>query len=703
MYTKISNGRAIGTSISSGPNSSSLNSFGGLHPELVHQWHEELNERPPFDYAPMSNAKVWWKCENGPDHEWETTIASRVSGRGCPCCSTPSRKVSVTNSLASLYPDVANEWHHAKNGEITPNDVTGQSNKRFWFKCDKGPDHEWESVVSNRTTLGRGCPFCSNLIVSGTNSLGNLHPEIIDEWHPEKNGDVTPYDVVALSGKKYWWKCDVGPDHEWSQSPGVRIGQGVGCPMCAGNAVSVTNSLASLHPKLSKEWHPDKNGDVTPEEVVALSGKKYWWKCNEGPDHEWPQSPGVRIGQGVGCPMCSGHSVSVTNSLQTLRPEIAALWDYEMNHPITPNCVNAHSNKKYWWRCPEGPDHSWKVAVNGVNIGPMSNGCPFCSNRRLSVTNSLENRNPRLASEWHPTKNGQLSPSDVTVGSGKTVWWKCDKGPDHEWRGVIQNRAYSKSECPFCSNRKLSVTNSLQTIDPELSFEWHPTKNGDLTPSSIMAGSHKKVWWKCAEGPDHEWETMVNQRGRLKSGCPCCENLKVSVTNNLEVIRPDLIEFWDFEKNEILPSEIVAYTTRRVWWKCTVDTTHQWKVAPAHVRGCPSCATGGFDPSQPGFYYAMKIEGPQEVWWWKGGITNNVERRRNDIERSLHQNGLYLDVVVESALYFEEGQMARDLENTLLRTPQIRTHTTEKFSGSFELFSINPIPFAIENGLVSEP
>ena len=566
------------------------NSFGGLHPELVHQWHEELNEISPFDYAPMSNAKVWWKCENGPDHEWETTIASRASGRGCPCCSTPPRKVSVTNSLASLYPDVANEWHHAKNGEITPNDVTGQSNKRFWFKCDKGSDHEWESVVSNRTTLGRGCPFCSNLKVSGTNSLGNLHPEIIDEWHPEKNGDVTPYDVVALSGKKYWWKCDEGPDHEWSQSPGVRIGQGVGCPMCAGNAVSVTNSLASLHPELSKEWHPCKNGDITPEEVVALSGKKYWWKCNEGPDHEWLQSPGVRIGQGVGCPMCSGHSVSVTNSLQTLRPEIAPLWDYEMNHPITPNCVTAHSNKKYWWRCPEGPDHSWKVAVNGVNIGPMSNGCPFCSNRRLSVTNSLENRNPRLASEWHPTKNGQLTPSDVTVGSGKTVWWKCDKGPDHEWRGVIQNRAYSDSECPFCSNRKLSVTNSLQTVDPELSREWHPTKNGDMTPSSITAGSHKKVWWKCDKGPDHEWETMVNQRVRQKSGCPCCENLKVSVTNNLEKLRPELLSIWHWEKNQLKPNQIVALSNKKMWWKCTEGPDHVWQVSPAHVAGCPYCA-----------------------------------------------------------------------------------------------------------------
>ncbi len=32
-------------------------------------------------------------------------------------------------------------------------------------------------------------------------------------------------------------------------------------------------------------------------------------------------------------------------------------------------------------------------------------GCPFCSNRRVSQTNNLLLNNPKLASEWHPTKN----------------------------------------------------------------------------------------------------------------------------------------------------------------------------------------------------------------------------------------------------------------------------------------------------------
>jgi hypothetical protein len=39
---------------------------------------------------------------------------------------------------------------------------------------------------------------------------------------------------------------------------------------------------------------------------------------------------------------------------------------------------------------------------------------------------------PSLVKEWHPTKNVQLKPYDVTPGSGKRIWWICQKG--HEWQ-----------------------------------------------------------------------------------------------------------------------------------------------------------------------------------------------------------------------------------------------------------------------------
>ena len=37
----------------------------------------------------------------------------------------------------------------------------------------------------------------------------------------------------------------------------------------------------------------------------------------------------------------------------------------------------------------------------------------------------------------------------------------------------------------------------MATTHPELSEHWHPTKNENLTPFDVIAGTHYKIWWKC--------------------------------------------------------------------------------------------------------------------------------------------------------------------------------------------------------------
>jgi hypothetical protein len=185
--------------------------------------------------------------------------------------------------------------------------------------------------------------------VSVTNSLAAVAPEVAEQWHPTKNGDLTPHDVVAGSNKKYWFKCDKGPDHVWEAILHSRVSGGSGCPCCAGQKVSVTNSLAAVAPDVAKQWHPTKNGDLTPHDVVANSATKYWFQCDKGPDHVWESKLSNRVSGGNGCPCCAGRKVSVTNSLATQAPDVAALWDYELNDPVTPHDVVVGSNKLFWF------------------------------------------------------------------------------------------------------------------------------------------------------------------------------------------------------------------------------------------------------------------------------------------------------------------------------------------------------------------
>src|SRR5580658_613687 len=73
-----------------------------------------------------------------------------------------------------------------------------------------------------------------------------------------------------------------------------------------------------------------------------------------------------------------------------------------------------------------------------------------------------------LLAEWHLTKNGDLFPDEVSYGSPKRIWWKCSKGPDHEWCASATNRTSRPRGCPFCANRAVSVTNSLASLAPEM-------------------------------------------------------------------------------------------------------------------------------------------------------------------------------------------------------------------------------------------
>jgi hypothetical protein len=41
-------------------------------------------------------------------------------------------------------------------------------------------------------------------------------------------------------------------------------------------------SLAETHPELAKQWHPTKNGNLSPEDVTLKSGKKCGGNVQKG-------------------------------------------------------------------------------------------------------------------------------------------------------------------------------------------------------------------------------------------------------------------------------------------------------------------------------------------------------------------------------------------------------------------------------------
>ncbi len=353
-------------------------------------------------------------------------------------------------SMLADYPDIVAQIDQEKN-PLDPTVVRANARYKVWWRCPQGPGHRWQAVVYSRTA-GHGCPFCAGRRASSTNSLALCAPEIAAQWYQEKNEPLTPESVVRGSSRRVWWKCPAGADHVWQSTVDERVSKQSGCPFCSGYRISITTSLARLAPEVAAEWHPTRNGTLTPCDVTARGDRVVWWQCRKDAEHEWQSSIGNRTRLERGCPFCAGQKVPRSRSLGALRPELALQWDNEKNAPLTPFDVGLSSGLSVFWRCPRGPDHEWQVRVY-VRTKPGSAGCPFCSGHRVCKDNCLATRFPRIAREWHPARNGAMTPGTVTWGSSKRVWWRCQFG--HEWRAIVSDRTREDGTgCPGCAKRR---------------------------------------------------------------------------------------------------------------------------------------------------------------------------------------------------------------------------------------------------------
>lgn len=584
------------------------------------------------------------------------------------------RLVKGENDLATFSPALAEEWHPTKNGDLKPEDISPGSSKEVWWLCPEG--HPYSMVVNQRTKRGYGCPYCSgHRVLKGVNDLATTNSELAKEWNYEKNFNLTPYNVTAGNRKKVWWLCEKG--HAYEQLIINRAARGYSCPYCSGHkALKGFNDLATINPRLAKEWHLTKNDGLTPFDVTAGSGKKVWWLCPLG--HEYQAAIHDRNSDDTQCPICNAQN-------QTSFPEQAILFyvrklypdaisrykeilDYSMELDIYIPSIrlgiefdgaNWHNStaqykrekKKYALcqahqitliRVKENTGLQWKDVADAVyyipkvrtytgleetinaildsidrgsNMWTRNNPLCFHSAVRANleqdradilsylseIKNSLAKIRPDVVKYWDYTKNGNLSPSMFTVSSNQIVWWKCPNC-GHEWQCSINSMTRpGRYGCAECSKSRRGTTyteqvvmrvGSLAETMPDLAKEWHPTRNGTMTPYDISAGRFKKVWWLCSKC-GYEWEASPNNRKR-GVGCPCCSGrVPKSGVNDLATLYPELLEEWDYQKNsELNPSQLLPGSGKKAWWKCS-QCGHEWETIIANRtkgHGCPKCS-----------------------------------------------------------------------------------------------------------------
>lgn len=320
-------------------------------------------------------------------------------------------------------------------------------------------------------------------------------------------------------------------------------------------------SLVKTHPNISIQWHPIKNGNLTPNDFSYGSGIKIWWKCNKGEDHEWEAIIKNRT-KGLNCPCCSRQKVVESNCLETTHPKIAKLWHSTENGNLTPKNVGFGCGKKIWWKCDKNESHEWKASINN-KISKNLYNCPYCSGRKVCLSNCLKTTHPKIAKQWHPTLNKNLTPFDITFGYSKKVWWRCEK--NHEWQSTVNKRTSGNGRgCSLCicSNGEEKIKNILNENKINYIFQKKFINCINIkTKKQLPFDFYLPNYNICIEydGIQHyeKIEFFGGEKSFKKLKINDQTKTKYCLNNNVKLIRISYVDFENIEK--ILIKELATF------------------------------------------------------------------------------------------------------------------------------------------------
>lgn len=448
-------------------------------------------------------------------------------------------------------------------------------------------------------------------IVRGVNDLRTINPGLARQWDYTQNENLRLEDVTANSHRKAGWICpDCG--YRWKATIASR-NRGAGCPACSHRvAIEGKTDLATLAPSLLEEWDYDKNTDIKPTQVACYSSKKVWWKCKKC-GYSWPVEIAKRTARGDGCPVCAGRKVvQGINDLKTINPNLADQWDYTQNGNLRPGEVTANSGRKAGWICPDCGYH-WRAVIASRNNGA---GCPRCAKMwqtslpeqiifyyiKKCFSDAINNYKP----DW---LNG--SEIDVYIPSLKL-------GIEYDGAAWHQNVEKDIEKDVRIFAHGIKMIHVREAGIPELNDDSfcicvkHNYKDYMYMENAVNAiFDYMQGLYSVNFLPDTDIRRDFAQifaayRSKKKD-------------SSLGIVRPDLLEEWDYAENgELSPFQVTPGADIKVHWKCK-KCGYLW-IASIGSRdrgsGCPNCANKVVIPGQNDLATVM----PQlaQEWYQKG-------------------------------------------------------------------------------------
>lgn len=130
--------------------------------------------------------------------------------------------------------------------------------------------------------------------------------------------------------------------------------------------------------------------------------------------------------------------------------------------------------------------------------------------------------------------------------------------------------------------------NSIAEKHPDVAKFW--SKRNEILPTEVSANFNESVLWECRLG--HESLSKLQNKILRPDYCPVCEGKQLlRGYNDAETTAPELLTNWDYELNDLLPSEVLPSGIKKYWWKCD-NEPHSFQETFNNIRrgrGCPYC------------------------------------------------------------------------------------------------------------------
>jgi hypothetical protein len=458
-------------------------------------------------------------------------------------------KIDFKDSLAFRCPGLLDLWHPTKN-KFKPSEIYPYTIKTCHLVCRRNKDHVWKTRVTDAVKtfkkgkkLGPTCMECGIQNVLPGKSLKDKYPKIAEEFHPTKNGYFKPEDFSVSSRKTIWWLCKRNPQHEFQNSVGNRVRFKQKCPHCSG---SQTSSIQiSLYCEIKKIFKDLKLSDKSMGFEMDMFSPKY--KLAVEVDgfrfHEKTFSRDIKKDNLVkqkdinlirlrekGLKKISKNSISYTDYkirhydyyLKLKINEILIKIKKLINNKIIDRKIDSYIKSKNLQNREE------YLKINDRLPGPKPG-------------NSLLEKHPNIAKEFHPKKNGIIKPDMISRASDAIVWWLCKKNKKHEWQTSIKSRTKLKDPtgCPYCSGVYADENTNIAKLYPNEVKQIYKDKilNANIIPSKILEGSHLDVWWICTNNKKHLFKREVRGYLVLKQrDCPICKYKNIPPRINYRIL-----------------------------------------------------------------------------------------------------------------------------------------------------------------------